>query len=160
MTPCHHYTLNHLKIQIKWLSYIQVLIEYYLYIKIEWNCILTDLDKVWFCIKKGLILLNWYSSIKPIHSIWSKWRESNPHNQLGRLMFYHWTTLAWRSRRESNPRSSPWQGDMLNRYTTRPYILEWRSRRDSNSRTSCPAYILSRDTSSPTWVLLQRAFLW
>lgn len=73
MTPCHHYTLNHLKIQIKWLSYIQVLIEYYLYIKIEWNCILTDLDKVWFCIKKGLILLNWYSSIKPIHSIWVVW---------------------------------------------------------------------------------------
>ena len=26
--------------------------------------------------------------------MWSGWWESNPHNQLGRLMFYHWTTPA------------------------------------------------------------------
>ena len=26
--------------------------------------------------------------------IWSRWRESDPRNQLGRLVFYHWTTPA------------------------------------------------------------------
>ena len=26
---------------------------------------------------------------------WSEWWESNPHDQLGRLEFYHWTTLAF-----------------------------------------------------------------
>ena len=26
---------------------------------------------------------------------WSGWWESNPHNQLGRLGFYHWTTPAY-----------------------------------------------------------------
>ena len=27
-------------------------------------------------------------------SLWSEWWESNPRDQLGRLEFYHWTTLA------------------------------------------------------------------
>ena len=27
-------------------------------------------------------------------SPWSRWRESDPRNQLGRLVFYHWTTPA------------------------------------------------------------------
>ena len=26
--------------------------------------------------------------------LWSGWRESNPHDQLGKLEFYHWTTSA------------------------------------------------------------------
>ncbi len=30
--------------------------------------------------------------------IWSGWWESNPHNQLGRLGFYHWTTPAFRDK--------------------------------------------------------------
>ena len=57
---------------------------------------------------------------------WSRWRESNPHGQLGRLMFYHWTTPAnrWRTIRDSNSWSSPWQGDMLGRYTNGPYRRE------------------------------------
>ena len=60
----------------------------------------------------------------------------------------------WRIRRESNPRSPPWQGGML---TATPLVQRWRSKRDSNSRTSYPIYVLSRDASSPTWVLLQLA---
>ena len=33
----------------------------------------------------------------------SEWRESNPHSQLGRLEFYHWTTFASSSCRKSPP---------------------------------------------------------
>ena len=28
------------------------------------------------------------------HAVWSRWWESNPRVQLGRLAFYHWTTPA------------------------------------------------------------------
>ena len=34
-------------------------------------------------------------SIRPRKGKWSGWWESNPHNQLGRLEFYHWTTPAY-----------------------------------------------------------------
>ena len=45
---------------------------------------------------------------------WSRWRESNPRHQLGRLRYYHYTTSAyWSGRRDSNSRPSPWQGDAL-----------------------------------------------
>ena len=46
--------------------------------------------------------------------MWSRWRESNPRLQLGRLRYYHYTTSAcWSGRRDSNSRPSPWQGDAL-----------------------------------------------
>ena len=44
----------------------------------------------------------------------------------------YWATqpLKWRSWRDSNPRSSAWQADVINRYTTGPW---WREK-DSNLR--------------------------
>ncbi len=43
----------------------------------------------------------------------------------------NWATEPWRSRRELNPRSSPWQGDVLNHFTTGP---NWWRRLDLNQR--------------------------
>ena len=34
---------------------------------------------------------------------WSGWWESNPHDQLGRLVFYHWTTPAYLKRSNMIP---------------------------------------------------------
>ena len=50
------------------------------------------------------------------------------------------------------PTSSPWQGDIL----PLNHICLWRSRRDSNPRTSFPIYTLSRGASWASWVLLHR----
>ena len=36
--------------------------------------------------------------------IWSGWRESDPRDQLGRLVFYHWTTPAKSGWQDSNLR--------------------------------------------------------
>ena len=33
-----------------------------------------------------------------------------------------WATEPWRSRRELNPRSLPWQGSVLNHFTTGPWL--------------------------------------
>ena len=82
---------------------------------------------------------------------WSRWRELNPRVHLGKVAFYHWTTAAWRFRRESNSRSPPWQGGML---TATPRNHFWRRRRDLNPRAGHPTYALSRGTSSASWVLL------
>lgn len=52
----------------------------------------------------------------------------------------NWATEPWRSRRELNPRSSPWQGDVLNHFTTGPYGCgDWTWTNDLRvmSPTSC-----------------------
>ena len=67
--------------------------------------------------------------------------------------------LHWRSVRELNSWSSPWQGDMLTATPTDHLKLgnEWRRWRDLNPRAGFPTYALSRGTSSTSWVHLQSA---
>ena len=46
-------------------------------------------------------------------NLWSEWRESNPYLRLGRPRHNHYTTFAWRERRDMNPHLSSWQDDAL-----------------------------------------------
>ncbi len=57
--------------------------------------------------------------------------EPATHGASIRCSTYWATEPLWRSRRELNPRSPPWQGGVLNHFTTGP---NWWRRLDSNQR--------------------------
>ena len=56
-------------------------------------------------------------------SPWSGWGESNPHNQLGRLEFYRWTTPAYGAEDEIRTRDVHLGKVTLYHWATPAYLL-------------------------------------
>ena len=64
---------------------------------------LTGIEPATYCLEGSCsIQLSYkrkWNKKEGVRKKWSGWWESNPHNQLGRLGFYHWTTPAGFQRR-------------------------------------------------------------